>query len=121
MYVYTAYSVCVRLYLEIPCWVLLVYVEISELTTQVSHSKPNGVCTYLSEFYGIFWCLLGVLLRRLQDPRCLSTISHIILDEVHERGVRTANIVPLIYACTVTHTNVDKFIFCALHIIMFFA
>jgi hypothetical protein len=28
-----------------------------------------------------------VLLRRLQDPQCLAGISHIILDEVHERGV----------------------------------
>jgi HrpA-like RNA helicase len=31
--------------------------------------------------------LLGVLLRRLQDPQCLAGISHVILDEVHERGV----------------------------------
>ena len=36
----------------------------------------------------IFCALLGVLLRKLQSPGYLSTVSHIILDEVHERGVR---------------------------------
>jgi hypothetical protein len=40
----------------------------------------------------LFSACVGVLLRRLQDPRCLQQLSHIVLDEVHERGVRTNHV-----------------------------
>jgi ATP-dependent RNA helicase DHX57 len=30
-----------------------------------------------------------VLLRRIQQPHFLKRVSHIVLDEVHERGVET--------------------------------
>jgi hypothetical protein len=39
-----------------------------------------------------FSACVGVLLRRLQDPGCLQKLSHIVLDEVHERGVRTNHV-----------------------------
>ncbi len=35
----------------------------------------------------ILYCTTGVLLRKLQDPEYLSSLSHIIVDEVHERQV----------------------------------
>jgi ABC-type dipeptide/oligopeptide/nickel transport system ATPase component len=35
----------------------------------------------------ILYCTTGILLKKLQDPHYLSTVSHIILDEVHERQV----------------------------------
>ena len=37
----------------------------------------------------ILYCTTGVLLRRLQHPDFLSTVSHIVVDEVHERQVET--------------------------------
>lgn len=37
----------------------------------------------------ILYCTTGVLLRKLQSPAFLSRVSHILLDEVHERQVET--------------------------------
>lgn len=36
----------------------------------------------------ILFCTTGILLRRLQQPGFLRQVSHIIIDEVHERQVR---------------------------------
>jgi HrpA-like RNA helicase len=36
----------------------------------------------------LVFCTTGVLLRQLQDDAFLSRVSHVVLDEVHERGVR---------------------------------
>ncbi|XP_064483411.1 ATP-dependent RNA helicase DHX30-like isoform X2 [Ornithodoros turicata] len=38
---------------------------------------------------GIFFCTTGILLRHLQNNPCLQGISHVIVDEVHERNVET--------------------------------
>lgn len=35
----------------------------------------------------IFFCTTGILLRRLQDNPTLKGVSHVIVDEVHERDV----------------------------------
>jgi hypothetical protein len=35
----------------------------------------------------LLFCTTGVLLNKLQDPDFLGRVSHIVLDEVHERGV----------------------------------
>lgn len=35
------------------------------------------------------FCTTGVLLRRLQDDNDLKSITHVIVDEVHERQVQT--------------------------------
>eukprot|EP01039_Chlorochromonas_danica_P010575 gene10575-11716_t len=43
----------------------------------------------LSENTRLLYCTTGILLQRLQDPNYLQHLSHIILDEVHERGVET--------------------------------
>ena len=37
----------------------------------------------------ILYCTTGVLLRRLQHPDFLASVSHIVVDEVHERQVET--------------------------------
>ena len=37
----------------------------------------------------LIFCTTGVLLRRIQEPHFLKRVSHIVLDEVHERGVET--------------------------------
>ena len=37
----------------------------------------------------ILYCTTGVLLRRLQHPEFLASVSHIVVDEVHERQVET--------------------------------
>lgn len=35
----------------------------------------------------ILYCTTGIMLRKLQDNNYLSNLSHIIIDEVHERQV----------------------------------
>jgi HrpA-like RNA helicase len=42
----------------------------------------------------ILYCTTGILLKKLQDPAYLSTVSHIILDEVHERQVGSLSCTP---------------------------
>jgi ATP-dependent RNA helicase DHX36 len=37
----------------------------------------------------LLYVTTGILLQRLQSPGYLQSVSHIILDEVHERGVET--------------------------------
>ena len=37
----------------------------------------------------LLFCTTGVILRRLQDDRDLRSITHVIVDEVHERQVQT--------------------------------
>lgn len=37
----------------------------------------------------LLFCTTGVILRRLQDDRDLKSITHVIVDEVHERQVQT--------------------------------
>ena len=37
----------------------------------------------------VVYCTTGVLLRRLQHPDFLASVSHIVVDEVHERQVET--------------------------------
>jgi hypothetical protein len=43
---------------------------------------------YHREKTRLLYCTTGVLLRKLQNSQYLSSVSHIILDEIHERGVR---------------------------------
>jgi HrpA-like RNA helicase len=42
---------------------------------------------YHPEKTRLLYCTTGVLLRKLQNSQYLSSVSHIILDEIHERGV----------------------------------
>jgi HrpA-like RNA helicase len=37
----------------------------------------------------LLFCTTGVILRRLQDDHDLKSITHVIVDEVHERQVQT--------------------------------
>eukprot|EP00758_Cryptobia_borreli_P012113 Tbor_TRINITY_DN5718_c4_g2::TRINITY_DN5718_c4_g2_i1::g.19549::m.19549/K13026/DHX57; ATP-dependent RNA helicase DHX57 len=37
----------------------------------------------------ILYCTTGIMLRRLQTDRVLEGVSHIVVDEIHERGVDT--------------------------------
>ena len=37
----------------------------------------------------LLFCTTGVILRRLQDDHKLKSITHVIVDEVHERQVQT--------------------------------
>lgn len=44
----------------------------------------------------LLFCTTGVLLRRLQNPAFLSRVSHILVDEVHERQVETDFVMTLL-------------------------
>ena len=50
-----------------------------------------GYHVRLQSSYGpqtrILYCTTGILLRKLQDLNYLQTVSHLIIDEVHERQV----------------------------------
>ena len=37
----------------------------------------------------LLFCTTGVILRRLQDDHNLKSVTHVIVDEVHERQVQT--------------------------------
>lgn len=56
--------------------------------------RGNSLCGYevrlkstLSRNTRVLYCTTGILLRKLQSPEFLNKVSHIILDEVHERQV----------------------------------
>ena len=42
-----------------------------------------------SEQTKLLFCTTGIILRRLQDDSSLTGISHVIVDEVHERQQQT--------------------------------
>jgi HrpA-like RNA helicase len=42
----------------------------------------------VSEQTKLVFCTTGVLLSQIQDPSFLESVSHVIIDEVHERQVR---------------------------------
>ncbi|XP_076336705.1 ATP-dependent DNA/RNA helicase DHX36-like [Tachypleus tridentatus] len=44
-------------------------------------------CKLPREKGSILYCTTGILLQRIQNDPCLSNISHIILDEIHERDL----------------------------------
>ncbi|XP_065262096.1 ATP-dependent RNA helicase DHX29 isoform X3 [Emys orbicularis] len=59
-------------------------------------STQNSLCGYqirmesrTGEATRLLYCTTGVLLRKLQDDSLLSNISHVIVDEVHERSVQS--------------------------------
>uniref|UniRef100_A0A8C7E3H0 RNA helicase n=1 Tax=Naja naja TaxID=35670 RepID=A0A8C7E3H0_NAJNA len=56
----------------------------------------NSLCGYqirmesrTGEATRLLYCTTGVLLRKLQDDVLLSNVSHVIVDEVHERSVQS--------------------------------
>ncbi|OPJ87136.1 ATP-dependent RNA helicase DHX29 [Patagioenas fasciata monilis] len=62
----------------------------------VSLATRNSLCGYqirmesrTGEATRLLYCTTGVLLRKLQEDGLLSSISHVIVDEVHERSVQS--------------------------------
>ncbi|XP_077398552.1 ATP-dependent RNA helicase DHX29 [Vanacampus margaritifer] len=67
-----------------------------ELGCQDGPGSKSSLCGYQirmenqsSEWTRLLYCTTGVLLRKLQHDRHLSTLTHIIVDEVHERSVQS--------------------------------
>ncbi|KAM6157410.1 ATP-dependent RNA helicase DHX29 isoform 2-T2 [Erethizon dorsatum] len=59
-------------------------------------STQNSLCGYqirmesrASESTRLLYCTTGVLLRKLQENGLLTNVSHVIVDEVHERSVQS--------------------------------
>ncbi|XP_040833473.1 ATP-dependent RNA helicase DHX29 isoform X2 [Ochotona curzoniae] len=59
-------------------------------------STQNSLCGYqirmesrASESTRLLYCTTGVLLRKLQEDGLLTNVSHVIVDEVHERSVQS--------------------------------
>lgn len=44
----------------------------------------------------LLYCTTGILLRRLLRDRNLSGVTHVIIDEIHERGMNEGR---LLYCC----------------------
>jgi len=44
----------------------------------------------------LLFCTTGILLRRLLDDKNLKGITHIIIDEIHERGINEGKFLNLI-------------------------
>ncbi|KAK5641598.1 hypothetical protein RI129_010145 [Pyrocoelia pectoralis] len=53
----------------------------------------------------ILFCTTGVVLRRMEYDPCLSNISHIIIDEIHERSVESDFIITLLKDVIVKRPN----------------
>lgn len=67
-----------------------------ELGCEGGPGARNSLCGYqirmesrTGEFTRLLYCTTGVLLRKLQDDGLLKNVSHVIVDEVHERSVQS--------------------------------
>ncbi|XP_061555189.1 ATP-dependent RNA helicase DHX29 [Phycodurus eques] len=67
-----------------------------ELGCQDGPGSKSSLCGYQirmenqsGEWTRLLYCTTGVLLRKLQHDRHLSALTHIIVDEVHERSVQS--------------------------------
>ncbi|NXM81937.1 DHX29 helicase, partial [Oenanthe oenanthe] len=67
-----------------------------ELGCESGPGGKNSLCGYqirmesrTGEATRLLYCTTGVLLRKLQEDGLLSSISHVIVDEVHERTVQS--------------------------------
>jgi hypothetical protein len=47
-------------------------------------------CRKTSRITRLTFCTTGILIRRLQVDPALANVSHVIIDEVHERGVEVS-------------------------------
>lgn len=64
----------------------------------------------------LLFCTTGILLRRLLDDKKLKGITHIIVDEIHERGInegRFLNLIMYLGFCKFFYDNtIVIFFFC---------
>ncbi|XP_056592999.1 ATP-dependent RNA helicase DHX29 isoform X2 [Triplophysa dalaica] len=67
-----------------------------ELGSEEGPGSKNSLCGYQirmenrsGETTRLLYCTTGVLLRKLQQDQLLSSLTHIIVDEVHERSVQS--------------------------------
>ncbi|XP_051906508.1 ATP-dependent RNA helicase DHX29 isoform X2 [Hippocampus zosterae] len=67
-----------------------------ELGCQDGPGSKSSLCGYQirmenqsGEWTRLLYCTTGVLLRKLQHDRHLSALTHVIIDEVHERSVQS--------------------------------
>ncbi|XDV53947.1 hypothetical protein PO909_022338 [Leuciscus waleckii] len=67
-----------------------------ELGSEDGPGGKNSLCGYQIRMENrsgdatrLLYCTTGVLLRKLQQDRLLSSLTHIIVDEVHERSVQS--------------------------------
>ncbi|XP_076973258.1 ATP-dependent RNA helicase DHX29 isoform X1 [Tamandua tetradactyla] len=67
-----------------------------ELGCESGPGGRNSLCGYqirmesrASESTRLLYCTTGVLLRKLQEDGLLTNVSHVIVDEVHERSVQS--------------------------------
>ncbi|XP_051039031.1 ATP-dependent RNA helicase DHX29 [Phodopus roborovskii] len=67
-----------------------------ELGCESGPGGKNSLCGYqirmesrASESTRLLYCTTGVLLRKLQEDGLLTDVSHVIVDEVHERSVQS--------------------------------
>ncbi|GCC26723.1 ATP-dependent RNA helicase DHX29 [Chiloscyllium punctatum] len=67
-----------------------------ELGCEEGPGGKNSLCGYqirleskVGELTKLLYCTTGVLLRKLQHDAFLTTVSHVIVDEVHERSVQS--------------------------------
>ncbi|XP_048452932.1 ATP-dependent RNA helicase DHX29 [Rhincodon typus] len=67
-----------------------------ELGCEEGPGGKNSLCGYqirleskIGELCKLLYCTTGVLLRKLQHDAFLTTVSHVIVDEVHERSVQS--------------------------------
>uniref|UniRef100_A0A673N863 ATP-dependent RNA helicase DHX29 n=1 Tax=Sinocyclocheilus rhinocerous TaxID=307959 RepID=A0A673N863_9TELE len=82
-----------------PCNVVVTQprrISATSLASRVSLCGKTSLCGYQIRMENrsgdatrLLYCTTGVLLRKLQQDRLLSSLTHIIVDEVHERSVQS--------------------------------
>lgn len=53
----------------------------------------------------LLFCTTGVLLRRLLVDRNLKGVTHVIVDEIHERGMNEGSYIIVIFQCCLVLFN----------------
>jgi len=83
-------------------------IGVSERIAQERCEKVGETCGYsiklekkMSAKTRLLLCTTGVLLRRLQCDPDLASVSHIFVDEVHERDLNTGMCFNFVNRCTI--------------------
>lgn len=81
--------------------------------------RLQSVC---SENTKILHCTTGVLLRKMQDPAFLSKVSHVVMDEVHERQVETDFLMALLKSecARRPHMKLVRYLDCVITVYLYF-
>ncbi|XP_038646834.1 ATP-dependent RNA helicase DHX29 isoform X1 [Scyliorhinus canicula] len=85
-----------------------------ELGCEEGPGGKNSLCGYqirmetkVGETSRLLYCTTGVLLRKMQQDAYLSSVTHVIVDEVHERSVQSDFLLIILKELMQKHSNLN--------------